>query len=129
VLIPLEDECEEHDGLTPESHAAAKRAVLDAGFNAINHPVADGGRGFDTFQQMLIEEQWGHATRALWDIPWRPSIPLQPCTDAQRARYLHRPIRRRASRCLRDHRGGRGLRRLDGDHDRSPGRGRLGARR
>ena len=81
VLIPLEDECEEHDGLTPESHAAAKRAVLDAGFNAINHPVADGGQGYDTFQQMLIEEQWGHATGALWDIPWRPSIPLQRCTD------------------------------------------------
>ena len=93
VLIPLEDECEEHDGLTPESHAAAKRAVLDAGFNAINHPVADGGQGYDTFQQMLIEEQWGHATGALWDIPWRPSIPLQRCTDAQRARYLHPAIR------------------------------------
>ena len=29
VLIPLEDECEENDGLTPESHAAAKQAVLD----------------------------------------------------------------------------------------------------
>ena len=37
VLIPLEDECEEHDGLTPGSHAAAKQAVLDWGFNAINH--------------------------------------------------------------------------------------------
>ena len=32
--IPLEDECEEHDGLTPGSHAAAKQAVLDWGFNA-----------------------------------------------------------------------------------------------
>ena len=93
VLIPLEDECEAHDGLTPESHAAAKRAVLEAGFNAINHPVADGGQGYDTFQQMLIEEQWGHATGALWDIPWRPSIPLQRCTDEQRARYLHPAIR------------------------------------
>ncbi len=88
VLIPLEDECEELDGLSPESHAAAKRAVLAAGFNAINHSVSDGGQGYDTFQQMLIEEQWGHATGALWDIPWRPSIPLQRATDAQKERYL-----------------------------------------
>ena len=77
VLIPLEDECEEHDGLTPESAASAKRAVLEWDFAAINHRPEDGGRGLDLFQQMLVEEQWGHATGALWDIPWRPSIPLQ----------------------------------------------------
>jgi acyl-CoA dehydrogenase len=93
VLLPLEDECEDHDGLTPASHASAKQAVLDAGFNAINHPVADGGQGFDLFQQMLIEEQWGHATGALWDIPWRPSIPLQQATEEQRERYLRPAIR------------------------------------
>jgi acyl-CoA dehydrogenase len=93
VLIPLEDECEEHDGLSPESHAAAKRAVLDWGFNGINHPVADGGRGFDVFQQMLVEEQWGHATGALWDLPWRPSIPLQRGTPVQKERYLRPALR------------------------------------
>ena len=74
VLVPLELECEEHDGLTDASFAAAKRAVLDHGFNGINHAVADGGRGYDLFQQMVIEEQWGRATGALWDVPWRPSI-------------------------------------------------------
>jgi alkylation response protein AidB-like acyl-CoA dehydrogenase len=88
VLIPLEDECEEHDGLSPESHAAAKRAVLDRGFEAINHAVEDGGRGYDVFQVMLIEEQWGRATGALWDIPWRPSIPLARGTEAQKERFL-----------------------------------------
>ena len=72
VLVPLEDECEEHDGLTPSSLAAAKRAVLDWNFHAINHAQEDGGRGYDVFQVMLIEEQWGRATGALWDIPWRP---------------------------------------------------------
>src|SRR5919197_4955061 len=87
-LIPLEDECEEHDGLSPESHAAAKRAVLDASFNAINHTAADGGQGHDLFEQMLIEEQWGRATGALWDIPWRPSIPLAVGTEEQKERYL-----------------------------------------
>jgi acyl-CoA dehydrogenase len=88
VLVPLELECEEHDGLTPDSAATAKRAVLDHDFHAINHTVADGGQGFDTFQVMLIEEQWGRATGALWDIPWRPSIPLAAGTEEQKERFL-----------------------------------------
>ena len=88
VLVPLEDECEENDGLSPESHGVAKRAVLEAGFNAINHAPEDGGRGLDTFQQMLVEEQWGRATGALWDIPWRPSIPLARGTESQKDRFL-----------------------------------------
>jgi acyl-CoA dehydrogenase len=88
VLIPLELECEEHDGLGEESSANAKQAVLDAGFNAINHATDDGGQGFDLFQQILIEEQWGKATGGLWDIAWRPSIPLADATPDQKARYL-----------------------------------------
>ncbi|MDP9329521.1 MAG: acyl-CoA dehydrogenase family protein [Actinomycetota bacterium] len=93
VLIPLEDECEENDGLTPASAAAAHDAVMEWGFNAINHATADGGRGHDLFEQMLIEEQWGRATGALWDIPWRPSIPLAVGTDQQKERFL-RPAAR-----------------------------------
>jgi len=88
VLVPLEDECEENDGLTPESAAAAKQAVLDWDFHAINHAEVDGGRGLDLFAQMLIEEQWGRATGALWDIPWRPSIPLAAGTEEQKDRFL-----------------------------------------
>ncbi len=88
ILVPLEDECEANDGLSAESHAVAKQAVLDRGSNAINHAVADGGQGCDVFQVMLIEEQWGRATGALWDIPWRPSIPLAAATDQQKERYL-----------------------------------------
>jgi acyl-CoA dehydrogenase len=88
VLVPLEDECEENDGLTSESAAAAKQAVLDWDFHAINHAEADGGRGHDLFAQMLIEEQWGRATGALWDIPWRPSIPLAAGTEEQKDRFL-----------------------------------------
>jgi alkylation response protein AidB-like acyl-CoA dehydrogenase len=88
VLVPLELECERNDGLTPQSAAAAKQAVLDWDLAAINHAVADGGKGYDAFQVMLIEEQWGRATNALWDIPWRPSIPLAAGTEAQKDRYL-----------------------------------------
>jgi len=88
VLVPLEDECEANDGLTPTSHAAAKQAVIDWDFHAINHTEANGGRGHDLFEQMLIEEQWGRATGALWDIPWRPSIPLAAGTEEQKERFL-----------------------------------------
>jgi acyl-CoA dehydrogenase len=88
VLVPLEDECEANDGLMPESAAAAKQAVLDWDFHAINHAEADGGRGHDLFAQMLIEEQWGRATGALWDLPWRPSIPLAAGSEEQKDRFL-----------------------------------------
>jgi acyl-CoA dehydrogenase len=88
VLIPLEDECEELGGLSPESLERAKRAVLEHRFNAINHKVEDGGQGYDVFQQVLIEEEWGRATGALWDIPWRPSIPLAAATEEQKEEYL-----------------------------------------
>ena len=88
VLLPLEDECEANDGLTAASHAAAKQAVKDWDFAAINHSVEDGGKGYDVFQVMLVEEQWGRATGALWDIPWRPSIPLAAGTEEQKDRYL-----------------------------------------
>src|SRR5215470_3534198 len=87
-LFPLELECEEQDGLSKESFDAAHAAVLDAGFNAINHAKEDGGQGFDLLQQILIEEEWGKATGALWDIPWRPSIPLASATHEQKERYL-----------------------------------------
>ena len=92
-LLPLELECEEHDGLLPESHARVKQAVLDEGFNAINHAEEDGGQGYDTFRQILVEEEWGKATGALWDLPWRPSIPLAAGTEEQKERYL-RPAAR-----------------------------------
>jgi acyl-CoA dehydrogenase len=88
VLLPLEQECEDNDGLSAASHAKAKTAVLEWGLNAINHAPEDGGQGCDLFQQVLIEEQWGHATGALWDLPWRPSIPLKVATEAQKDEYL-----------------------------------------
>jgi acyl-CoA dehydrogenase len=88
VLIPLEDECEERDGLTPESLASSHQAVLDWGFHAINHAPENGGQGHDLFRIMLIEEQWGRATGGLWDIPWRPSVSLARGTEEQRDRFL-----------------------------------------
>ncbi len=87
-LFPYELECEENDGLSPESWAAIREQVVAWAWGAINHAKEDGGQGLDTFQQILVEEQWGKATNALWDIPWRPSIPLKDGTEAQKEEYL-----------------------------------------
>lgn len=87
-LIPHEDECEANDGLTAQTLQAIREQVLAWGFNAINHAPDNGGQGYSLFQQVLIEEQWGRATGALWDVPWRPSIPLAAGTETQRAAFL-----------------------------------------
>ena len=36
------------------------------------------------FQQILVQEELGKATGALWDVPWRPAIPLKHATEAQK---------------------------------------------
>jgi acyl-CoA dehydrogenase len=87
-LFPYELECEEANGLPEETIDAIKSAVIDAELNAINHSVADGGRELNLFQQVLVQEELGKATGALWDVVWRPSIPLKWCTEAQKDEYL-----------------------------------------
>jgi acyl-CoA dehydrogenase len=87
-LIPYEAECEGSDGLSEASLTAIREAVFEQRFNAINHSIEAGGQGFGLFQQVLVEEQWGRATGALWDVPWRPAIPLRYGTEEQEDRYL-----------------------------------------
>jgi acyl-CoA dehydrogenase len=87
-LFPYELECERDDGLAPDRLAEIRAAVIEWRFNAINHSPEDGGQGRDLFEQTLIEEEWGQATGALWDVPWRPSIPLREGTEAQKDEYL-----------------------------------------
>jgi acyl-CoA dehydrogenase len=87
-LIPHEDECEEHDGLTPPTLAAIRQATVECGFGAINHSKENGGQGLDLFQQILVQEEMGKTTGALWDVPWRPAIPLREGTEEQKDEYL-----------------------------------------
>ncbi len=87
-LFPFELECEEHRGLSPGSLATIRGAVLDGSWNAINHAIEDGGQGFDLFRQILVQEEMGRSTGALWDVVWRPSIPLRRGTEEQKERYL-----------------------------------------
>ncbi|MGH2736695.1 MAG: acyl-CoA dehydrogenase family protein [Actinomycetota bacterium] len=87
-LIPHELLCEAEGGLPADLLGSIKAAVVEWRFNAINQAEADGGRGHDLFEQALVSEQWGRTTGALWDIPWRPAIPLRFATEDQKDEYL-----------------------------------------
>jgi acyl-CoA dehydrogenase len=87
-LIPYELECEFADGLSSASLASIRKATIEWGLNAINHSEEDGGQGLDLFQQVLVQEELGKATGALWDVVWRPSLPLKYGTEEQKETYL-----------------------------------------
>lgn len=88
VLFPYEMECEENNGLTPETHAFINQKVLDWGFNATNHSKEHGGQGMTLFEQMLVSEQLGMSTGAIWDAVPQPSYPMKFGTQAQIEEYL-----------------------------------------
>src|SRR5438128_5468285 len=87
-LFPYELECELSGGLSPQSLEAIRAAVIEEGWGAINHSVEDSGQGLDLFQQILVQEEMGKATGALWDVVWRPAIPLRHGTEEQKEAYL-----------------------------------------
>lgn len=57
VLFPYEMECEENNGITPETHKKITEEVMKWGFNATNHSKEHGGQGMTLFEQMLVSEQ------------------------------------------------------------------------
>jgi acyl-CoA dehydrogenase len=87
-IMPYEDDCEADNGLPPEVHAKLRQAVLDSGLQAINMPVEWGGAGLSILEQVIVQEELGQLTGALWDVVWRPANALRACTPAQRERYL-----------------------------------------
>jgi acyl-CoA dehydrogenase len=87
-IMVFEDECEADNGLSAESHATVKAAVLEHGLNAINHPVELGGAGLTILEQAVVQEELGRLTGALWDTVWRPANPLGASTEEQRERWL-----------------------------------------
>ena len=80
-------------------------------------PTEWGGAGLTVTEQVIVQEELGQLTGALWDMVWRPANALRFCTPEQRERYLIPAIRGDAPRLLRDHRAGRRLRPAEpGDH-------------
>jgi acyl-CoA dehydrogenase len=92
-IVPYELECEENNGLTPEGLADIRRAVLECGLQAVNMPEEWGGAGLTVLEQVVVQDELGKLTNALWDCVWRPANALRACTPEQRERWLIPGIR------------------------------------
>jgi alkylation response protein AidB-like acyl-CoA dehydrogenase len=88
VIATYEERCEADNGLSPADHAAIADAVRAARLNAINMPVEWGGQGLSVLAQVVVQEQLGRLTNALWDTVWRPANALRACDDRQLSAYL-----------------------------------------
>ena len=99
-IMVHEHACEAGDGLAPEVHAQVADRVRHHGLNAINMPAEWGGQGLGVLDQVIVQEQLGRLTNALWDMVWRPANALKACDDAQRERYLLPGIRGERRDCV-----------------------------
>jgi butyryl-CoA dehydrogenase len=99
-IMVHEEDCERDNGLPPAAHAAVADAVRRHRLNAINMPAEWGGQGLGVLDQVIVQEQLGQLTNALWDMVWRPANALRACDDAQRERYLLPGIRGERRDCV-----------------------------
>lgn len=83
-----EDACEADNGLAPEALLSIRDEVLASGLQAVNMPAKWGGAGLSILEQVVVQEELGKLTNALWDTVWRPANALSACTPEQRERYL-----------------------------------------
>ena len=99
-IMVHETACEEANGLPPEVHGQVADRVRHHGLNAINMPAEWGGAGLSVLDQVIVQEQLGRLTNALWDMVWRPANALRACDEAQRERYLLPGIRGERRDCV-----------------------------
>jgi acyl-CoA dehydrogenase len=99
-IIAHEETCEEGNGLPAETHARIAGLVRKQALNAINMPTEWGGQGLSVLDQVLVQEELGQLTNALWDTVWRPANALRACTPAQREEYLLPAIRGERRDCF-----------------------------
>jgi butyryl-CoA dehydrogenase len=99
-IMVHEEDCEAADGLPPDVHAAVAERVRHHSLNAINMPEEWGGQGLGVLDQVIVQEQLGQLTNALWDMVWRPANALRACDAAQRERYLLPGIRGERRDCV-----------------------------
>jgi acyl-CoA dehydrogenase len=99
-IMVHEQACEEANGLPPEVHAEVADRVRHHGLNAINMPAEWGGAGLSVLDQVIVQEQLGRLTNALWDMVWRPANALRACDEGQRERYLLPGIRGERRDCV-----------------------------
>jgi butyryl-CoA dehydrogenase len=99
-IMVHEEACEEANGLPADVHRAVSERVRHHGLNAINMPAEWGGAGLSILDQVIVQEQLGRLTNALWDMVWRPANALRACDEGQRERYLAPAIRGERRDCF-----------------------------
>jgi acyl-CoA dehydrogenase len=99
-IMQHEESCEERNGLSAETHKQIADLVRGHALNAINMPAEWGGQGLSVLDQVLVQEELGQLTNALWDTVWRPANALRACTPAQREQYLLPAIRGERRDCF-----------------------------
>ena len=99
-IMQHEQSCEERNGLAGDTHAQIAELVREQALHAINMPKQWGGQGLTILDQVLVQEQLGQLTNALWDTVWRPANALRACTRAQREQYLLPAIRGERRDCF-----------------------------
>jgi acyl-CoA dehydrogenase len=99
-LMVYELPCEEQGGLEAQDLARIRELTLEARLNAINMPSEWGGQGLSTLDQVIVQEQLGQLTGALWDAVWRPANALAHCDREQRERFLIPAIRGERRDCF-----------------------------
>src|SRR5918996_3838151 len=92
--------CEDQNGLSPGAHSEIAARVRELRLNAINMPAEWGGQGLGVLDQVLVQEELGQLTNALWDTVWRPANALRACNAAQREEYLVPAIRGERRDCF-----------------------------
>jgi alkylation response protein AidB-like acyl-CoA dehydrogenase len=100
-LILHEQYAEEHGGeLRPEVEKRLEARAVELGLTATNIPVALGGRGCSTLQQVLVQEQGGRVTNALaWCLTTPPGWWAPVANDHQRETYLIPTVEGRREGC------------------------------
>jgi acyl-CoA dehydrogenase len=99
-IMVQEEACEAGGGLPESVHRDVAERVRHHRLNAINMPAEWGGQGLSVHDQVIVQEQLGQLTNALWDMVWRPANALRACDDAQRERYLLPGIRGERRDCV-----------------------------
>jgi butyryl-CoA dehydrogenase len=100
LIEAYEDTCERDNGLSDADLVAISDAVRKTRLGAINMPTEWGGQGLSVLGQVVVSEQLGRLTNALWDTVWRPANALRACDAGQRERYLLPCIRGEKRDCF-----------------------------
>jgi len=87
-LFPNELELEMNGFLPAEKKETLRKAVVAHGFNGMNHTKEVGGQGCTQLEQVVISEELGKATGALWAVVAHPAVALKFGTPAQIESYL-----------------------------------------